>query len=205
MRYRCVEHSGSRSFRHFPGHGEIRAGENDGELFASISRDKIAASKARIERFGDYFQTEVPGLVPVVIVVQLEVIHIANKKGKLTLLLPMRRPLLQQMFVQTAAVRDSGKCVDASLPTLFGPIVSLLGQDLDHDFEIFAFLLGGVNQLVQLLLGSLPLPHFSLEAGVQPIELLLQEVTVFVRCLELYFQIVHQAPQGNQLIRFPWT
>ena len=93
------------------GEGEAQAGQEDGELLASISRQDTGRSHRRLPRVGAGDEGGVPGRVAELVVEGLEVIdvHHGDREGSARLVSAALQPL--QLEVERAAVRQAGQAV----------------------------------------------------------------------------------------------
>ena len=160
----------SHLHRPFPG----RMRQHHGEFFASVAGDKIIGAKALLDRVGHDFQAFVAGLMTVTVVVEFEMIHIAEQKRQRLLQPDVTAPFLQQALIKPAPVGDLRKAVDAGLFAFLRKAVALIDKYLDQDFEV-PFLPGNrLKQFLQFLLRRLALSNLSRQAGAEPVEMLLQ-------------------------------
>ncbi len=74
-----------------------------------------------------------------------------------------------QILVKPAAIGDLGQAVDTRFLTFLRGLVALINEDLNHDFQVSFLPPHCLNQLLQFLLGRLPLSNLSRQASAEPV------------------------------------
>ena len=74
----CQRHADP--FRHYKSRLATGVRKHDGELFSSVTCHQASGTAAPLDSRSHYFQALVTSLMPIAIVVEFEMIHVANQQ-----------------------------------------------------------------------------------------------------------------------------
>ena len=136
MRQGRTLHVGTQALGHRQRALDIGAGQDDGEFLAAITRHHVGrAENLALQDAGHALQARIAALVPIVVVIALEIVHIGQDQRNRLAVALRPAPFDLQLFIETAAVGQPGQAVDRRLllqRQLCILVVGHVAQGLDH-------------------------------------------------------------------------
>ena len=157
MSYPKIHNGLAKSVSNLAGAFTVGLRQDNGKLFATISRSQIGRSRGALADDGSHrTQTLVATLMAVLVVEELEMIHIGKQQGQRFLCSLRARPFHFQCLIEGAPIGQAGQSVlgRQGLQGHFRPLlVSHVAQGFDHRDQIAVFIVdgAGVNGQIQVI------------------------------------------------------